>query len=183
MFLQVVFTAILQAGCTDAHTRRATLALLIERRRKTGRGQLTMKIRSYEIAVLCAGAYLLFGTLRFGQAQQAQNKNNKTIQPRDAQSGMASGRLQSAPSGHATAPQGDAKSAAQSNPMYKDSGNAGSNPLYQGKNKTAAKSGSGHETVEYKDPEDMTTRYRPGNNKTTRAAKSDEKKSGSAPKQ
>ena len=24
-----------------------------------------------------------------------------------------------------------------------------------------------HETVEYKDPEDMTTRYRPGNNKTT----------------
>jgi len=25
-----------------------------------------------------------------------------------------------------------------------------------------------HETVEYKDPEDMTTRYRPGNNKTTR---------------
>jgi hypothetical protein len=27
-----------------------------------------------------------------------------------------------------------------------------------------------HETVEYKDPEDMTTRYRPGNNKTTRVA-------------
>jgi len=25
-----------------------------------------------------------------------------------------------------------------------------------------------HETVEYKDPEDQTTRYRPGNNKTTR---------------
>ena len=25
-----------------------------------------------------------------------------------------------------------------------------------------------HETVEYKDPEDMTTRYRPGNNKTTK---------------
>ena len=25
-----------------------------------------------------------------------------------------------------------------------------------------------HETVEFKDPEDMTTRYRPGNNKTTR---------------
>lgn len=27
---------------------------------------------------------------------------------------------------------------------------------------------SGHDTVEYKDPEDMTTRYRPGNNKTGR---------------
>jgi hypothetical protein len=26
-----------------------------------------------------------------------------------------------------------------------------------------------HETVEYKDPEDMTTRYRPGNNKTSSA--------------
>lgn len=163
-----------------------------------------MKIRSYEIAVLCAGAYLLFGTLGFGQTS-AQNKNNKNAQPRDAQSGTASGRLQSAPSGQATAPSqpagkslqsahavesvdgtqtaGDKKSAVNSNPMYKDSGNAGANPLYEGKDKTAAKSGSGHETVEYKDPEDMTTRYRPGNNKTTRAAKSDEKKSGSAPKQ
>jgi hypothetical protein len=36
---------------------------------------------------------------------------------------------------------------------------------------TAATKNSGHasETVEYKDPEDMTTRYRPGNNKTTSA--------------
>ncbi|MGA8088115.1 MAG: hypothetical protein WCA10_12470 [Terracidiphilus sp.] len=25
-----------------------------------------------------------------------------------------------------------------------------------------------HEVVEYKDPEDMTTRYRPGNNKTSK---------------
>jgi hypothetical protein len=34
---------------------------------------------------------------------------------------------------------------------------------------TASKTGAApsHETVEYKDPEDMTTRYRPGNNKTT----------------
>ncbi len=164
-----------------------------------------MKIRSYEIAVLCAGAYLLFGTLGFGQAQQAQNKNHKTVEPRDAQSGMASGRLQGAPSGQATAPaqpagkslqsahavesvdgaqaSGDAKSAAQSNPMYKGSGNAGENPLYQGKDKAAAKGGSSHETVEYKDPEDMTTRYRPGNNKTTRIAESGKQKSGATPKQ
>jgi hypothetical protein len=31
----------------------------------------------------------------------------------------------------------------------------------------AAAAPKSHETVEYKDPEDMTTRYRPGNNKTT----------------
>ncbi len=48
-----------------------------------------MKIRYYEIAVLCAGAYLFLGTLGFGQAQ-AKSKEN--IKPRDAQSGMATGR-------------------------------------------------------------------------------------------
>jgi len=34
----------------------------------------------------------------------------------------------------------------------------------------AASNTTAHETVEYKDPEDMTTRYRPGNNKTTRTS-------------
>ena len=33
----------------------------------------------------------------------------------------------------------------------------------------ARNSGHATESVEYKDPEDMTTRYRPGNNKTTKA--------------
>ena len=61
--------------------------------------------------------------------------------------------------------------AAQSNPMYKDSGMSGTNPLYEGKDKTAtAPASKSHETVEYKDPEDMTTRYRPGNNKTTKTS-------------
>jgi hypothetical protein len=32
---------------------------------------------------------------------------------------------------------------------------------------SAASNSTSHETVEYKDPEDMTTRYRPGNNKIT----------------
>jgi len=39
------------------------------------------------------------------------------------------------------------------------SGQAGGTPT--------SNSAQAHETVEYKDPEDMTTRYRPGNNKTT----------------
>ncbi|MGA7859266.1 MAG: hypothetical protein WCA11_15125 [Terracidiphilus sp.] len=54
----------------------------------------------------------------------------------------------------------------------------GVNPLFEAKDKDAvappSKSASlehSHETVEYKDPEDMTTRYRPGNNKTTKDSK------------
>jgi len=62
-------------------------------------------------------------------------------------------------------------SSAQNNPMYKDSGKSGANPLYEGKDKAAAAPApKSHETVEYKDGEDMTTRYRPGNNKTTRTS-------------
>jgi hypothetical protein len=48
-------------------------------------------------------------------------------------------------------------------------GNSGVNPMYQSKDKANIKPNSGASTVEYKDPEDMTTRYRPGNNKTTRS--------------
>ena len=71
------------------------------------------------------------------------------------------------------------------NPTYQENKNQGTNPLYESpvddndparhhatENKTTtvqppAKNAI-HETVEYKDPEDMTTRYRPGNNKTTK---------------
>jgi hypothetical protein len=73
----------------------------------------------------------------------------------------------------------------QSNPMYKENKNQGTNPLYERsvedndparhhptENKTTQvqppANNASHETVEYKDPEDMTTRYRPGNNKTTK---------------
>jgi hypothetical protein len=75
---------------------------------------------------------------------------------------------------------------AQSNPIYKDNKMEGKNPLYEGRtvddndpsrhhpteNKTPTvqqpANNVSHETVEYKDPEDMTTRTRPGNNKTTK---------------
>lgn len=171
-----------------------------------------MKIRSYEVAVLCAGAYLLFGALGFGQTQQTQKKTSTSTEAREAQSGMASGRRE-AQSGQAVGkatvtgevqPAGkslgsahaveslDSKptqqneekmNGAQSNPMYKDSGTKGENPLYEGKDKIAAPTaGASHDVVEYKDPEDMTTRYRPGNNKTTRATDKCPKKS-SAPQQ
>ena len=57
------------------------------------------------------------------------------------------------------------------NPLYQPHGNSGENPLYEGKNKTISKPTTGTPTAQaYKDPEDMTTRYRPGNNKTTRTA-------------
>lgn len=63
-------------------------------------------------------------------------------------------------------------SAAQkgTNPLYEDSGKSGTNPMYEGKGQANVKPGTGTTAVEYKDPEDMTTRYRPGNNKTTSSA-------------
>jgi hypothetical protein len=55
------------------------------------------------------------------------------------------------------------------NPLHESHGSSGQNPLYEPKDKAAAKPGRGTtEAQPYKDPEDMTTRYRPGNNKTTR---------------
>ena len=57
------------------------------------------------------------------------------------------------------------------NPLYKDGGKSGNNPLYEGKDAANSKPGTGASNAQpYKDPEDMTTRYRPGNNKTTTAA-------------
>jgi hypothetical protein len=104
---------------------------------------------------------------------------------REAQSGMASGRRQHQPiltvaeesrtSAHATEslsvaePAADSKGNMQgvsSNPMYKDNTMSGNNPLYESKDKQAApNAGGSHDTVEYKDGEDMTTRTRPGNHK------------------
>ncbi len=108
---------------------------------------------------------------------------------REASSGMATGRRQYQPviitnekslgSAHATesvtaATQADKAKGGQmqnasTNPMYKDNKSEGSNPLYESKGKQAAPAaGASHDVVEYKDPEDMTTRYRPGNNKTSK---------------
>ncbi len=69
----------------------------------------------------------------------------------------------------ATDPAGNTGSDASANPMYHDSGNAGTNPLYQSKGKVAAKPATNAPAVQpYKDGEDMTTHYRPGNNKTSK---------------
>ena len=63
---------------------------------------------------------------------------------------------------------------AQSNPLYEKK-MEGTNPLYEGRDsaaKTKASSNGStttHDVVEYKDGEDATTRYRPGNNKTTKS--------------
>jgi hypothetical protein len=122
-------------------------------------------------------------------AQASDRKSGSVIVlDRESSSGMMTGRRQHEPvlksadkslgSAHATesvnapAPAADAKGGnmqnASSNPMYKENTQSGTNPLYESKDKqAAAKPGTGHETVEYKDPEDVTTRYRPGNNKTT----------------
>lgn len=43
----------------------------------------------------------------------------------------------------------------------------GVNPMFEGKDKANLKPNAGASASQYKDPEDMTTRYRPGNNKTT----------------
>ena len=64
---------------------------------------------------------------------------------------------------------------AKPNPTNLSEEKSGENPLFQASNKDAQPHvpslnvdslEDAHETVEYKDPEDMTTRYRPGNNKT-----------------
>lgn len=106
---------------------------------------------------------------------------------REAQTGMATGRRQHEPiltvadesrnSAHAaeslSAEQTIGKSKdnmqnVSSNPMYKDNTMSGNNPLYEQKGKQAApKPATTHETVEYKDGEDMTSRNRPGNHKTS----------------
>ena len=63
------------------------------------------------------------------------------------------------------------KAGTAENPLYKDGGKSGNNPLYEGKDAANSKPGTGASNAQpYKDPEDMTTRYRPGNNKTTKAA-------------
>jgi hypothetical protein len=65
---------------------------------------------------------------------------------------------------------------AQSNPLYKDNKLEGTNPLYEGRDSAARTQAPSHgatathDVVEYKDGEDATTRYRPGNKKATKTA-------------
>jgi len=134
-----------------------------------------MKMRSYGNTILFAGAFLLIGSLAVAQTPTPPKKNPA----RQASGGPAApGAAKSMGSAHATeslsastpsASAENAKDSKQSNPMYKENGNSGENPLFEGKDSVAPKPKSGASpTVQYKDPEDMTTRYRPGNNKTSR---------------
>jgi hypothetical protein len=95
----------------------------------------------------------------------AQRKNGSIIHadfPRSADRSSAHATESLSPSN---------KAGTGENPLYKDGGKSGNNPLYEGKDAANSKPGTGASNAQpYKDPEDMTTRYRPGNNKTTKAA-------------
>jgi hypothetical protein len=156
-----------------------------------------MNIHVYARASLYALGFLMAGALVLAQSQTTPQKANARqtssghAMGREASSGMATGRRQyqggqatERKSGSVVAADFDSKSRVTtsqpgSQPAAKSLGSAhateslgasGENPLYEGKDKTAAAPAAhSHEVVEYKDGEDMTTRYRPGNNKTTRA--------------
>lgn len=126
----------------------------------------------------------IFVLMLTGAMASAQRLNRKSARPTVATAADSAANQKQAQS------TGGMQSA-QSNPMYKESKNQGTNPFYErdsaarknGDSNSAQSAGAStpknaqaprtsaavsHEVVEYKDPEDMTTRYRPGNNKTTR---------------
>ncbi|MGH9615431.1 MAG: hypothetical protein ACRD28_01735 [Acidobacteriaceae bacterium] len=138
-----------------------------------------MKLFTYFGTSLAAGAFLLAGTLALAQTTSAA----RNMQPRDAAGVQSSG--QKTQSGHAAGlavnehgSRGHNGMAAKSIAVDHAGGNGvqrmaddkttGVNPLYESKDKMNSKPNTGASKVEpYKDGEDMTTRYRPGNNKTT----------------
>ena len=110
-----------------------------------------------------------------GQVNSADFKTAQAANDKSLGSAHATESLNASPMGKNELQQiaknhDGAKNGAQSNPMYKDTGMAGTNPLNESKDKAAVNPAPKphEETVEYKDPEDMTTRYRPGNNKTSK---------------
>jgi len=132
-----------------------------------------MKYHSHAISGLAASAFLLMAAFALAQT----TPGSKPEHPRDA-SGTQTTDDQNQPvpthsnsksmgSAHATESLTAPKSKGNAKPKDTSDRGAGENPLYESKDKTAAKSNTKTSTVEYKDPEDMTTRYRPGNNKTT----------------
>ncbi|MEO7144131.1 MAG: hypothetical protein ABI165_11600 [Bryobacteraceae bacterium] len=148
----------------------------IFRRELSGRREVSertlMKLSTYLGACLTAGTFLLAGTLALAQTSSAA----RGAHPRDAASGQSSGRMAqpSQASGIAidhAGGNGVARMAgthnSSSNPQAAQNNNSGENPLYEPKNNANLKpKAGGSDVVEYKDPEDMTTRYRPGNNKS-----------------
>lgn len=141
------------------------------------------------VCCLAAGAFVLVSTAAFA-AQKPAHKAAQTHPAANGQSAAApnpSGHAKSIAVDHAggngvrTMDHGNTGTGAH--PAKADEkGATGVNPVSEDKDKTVAKPDAkpsrNTEPVEYKDPEDMTTRYRPGNNKTT--AKSNPKASKGA---
>jgi hypothetical protein len=119
-----------------------------------------MKNRVYARIGSAAAALLVVGALALAQSKPA----SKTAKPDHTASKKSAGTPN--PSGTA---KGIAVDHAGGNGVRRmDRGSSGENPLYEPKGKSTSKSAAGASTTpQYKDPEDMTTRYRPGNNKTT----------------
>jgi hypothetical protein len=63
--------------------------------------------------------------------------------------------------------QAGAQSSKPAAPVEKEDHASGKNPLQEGKDATVRRRRSRGSQVQYTDREDMPTRYRPGNNKTT----------------
>ncbi len=128
-----------------------------------------MKLSLFPNTSLAAGAFLLASSFLLAQTTWAAGN----MHPHHAASGQSSG--QSGQAGIAVDHAGGngvqrmaGTHNASGNSQAVQNKNSGENPLYESKGKANLKSNAGTSNVEYKDPEDMTTRYRPGNNKTTR---------------
>jgi hypothetical protein len=119
-----------------------------------------MKNRLYARIGFAAGAFLLIGTLALAKS----TPRSKTGHVNNASSKQPAGTQNQ--TGQA---KGIAVDHAGGNGVRRmDRGNTGNHPLNESKDKAASKPVAGASTTsQYKDPEDMTTRYRPGNNKTT----------------
>ena len=102
-----------------------------------------------------------------GQAQKDAKKGKTSENP------PAASQTDASTSNGQTGKSGGNMQTVKSNPLYKDNASQGNNPLYQGRDSvdkapTGTQPTGSANTVEYKDPEDKTTRYTPGNNKTTK---------------
>ncbi|MGB6974446.1 MAG: hypothetical protein WBD67_07170 [Terracidiphilus sp.] len=135
-----------------------------------------MKRNLYLTATLAAGAFLIFATMAAAKSKPA----SKSAAPPKAAAAQSSIQKDH----HGQTPGIAVDHAGGNTPKAKPK--SGENPLFESKDKTAvknkpaAKNGAASPAVEYKDPEDMTTRYRPGNNKTKAASKKTKKGSAAA---
>lgn len=106
----------------------------------------TMKTAMIVKSGFTAVAFLLISTAAIAQSAPAGPTSHSTIKPRDAQSGMATGKYQRKSGaihsadynrsakigGHTTKPQAPAQETKKGeNPLYEGSGNSGTNPMHE----------------------------------------------------